>query len=359
MTGLEIRYLKEVEKSSYWQNILALKNKGLFFYSSEWINFLKEYLQAEDFSLGVFTREGQLLAFLNLLVKDGPLGRVANSSPFYGSNGGIIIDLSLPQNIQMQIKKKLLSYIPLFEKENNVVLTCIITNPLYQDDDFYRKSLEWDYEDYRIGQLTFLPESEEDLFPLFHYKTRNVIRKAQKFGFEVYKAERMEELEVFYRIHRENMEAIGGKAKDFEFFENVLFNSNCKCDLLIATYKDEIAAGLLLFHFGDVVEYYNPVIKHEYRTYQPLSLLIYEAMREAVKQGKKIWNWGGTWKGQEGVYRFKSRWGTKDMNYYYFIRFSSPEKKEMFLGCEAQFLIDNYKYFYTVPFTQLKREKDG
>ena len=47
------------------------------------------------------------------------------------------------------------------------------------------------------------------------------------------------------------------------------------------------------------------------------------------------------------------------MNYYYFIRFSSMEKKEVFLGCEAQFLIDNYKYLYTVPFTQLKREKDG
>jgi len=354
MRDLKIQYLKKVQNLDYLRNTLALKNKGLFFHSSEWINFLRQYLNAEDLSLGVFTKEGQMLAFLNLLVKEGPLGKVANSSPYYGSNGGIILDLSLPEELQIQVKYKLLSYIPMFEKENNVILTCIITNPLYQDDEFYRKNLDWDFEDYRIGQLTFLPESEEKLFSLFHYKTRNMIRKAQKFGFKIYKTKNLQEVELFYEIHKENMETIGGRAKDLNFFKNALFNSDCKWDLWLVSYENEIAAGLLLFYFGDDVEYFTPVIKHKYRSHQPLSLLIYEAMREAVRQGKKIWNWGGTWKDQEGVYRFKSKWGTTDMNYYYFIKFSSPKKKEIFLSCDIQFLIDNYKYFYTVPFNQLK-----
>ena len=58
-----------------------------------------------------------------------------------------------------------------------------------------------------------------------------------------------------------------------------------------------------------------------YRSEQPLSVLIFRAMQDAIKEkGSKHWNWGGTWKSQHGVYRFKSRWGAHDNKYRYHIK---------------------------------------
>ena len=76
-------------------------------------------------------------------------------------------------------------------------------------------------------------------------------------------------------------------------------------------------------------------------------------MKAAVRSRAKWWNWGGTWKTQTGVYHFKNRWGALDMNYYYFIRFSMPERAGLFLSSTKELLLSNYGYFFTVPFDRL------
>jgi len=353
VSKIEIEYLKNIENADLLRDNLAIENKGLFFHSSARINFLKDYLKAKDLSIGALIN-GKLVGFLNLLIKDGPFGKVANSSPYYGSNGGIILDLTLPEELQIEIKKSLIDFTYRVEQENNMVLTCIITNPLYQDADFYRKGFKHDFEDYRIGQLTPLPDSEEKLFLMFHYKTRNMIRKAQKFGFDIYTTHKEKDVDFLYETHKENIGQMKGLAKTKDYFEKSLFHSDYEWNLWIASYKSERAAAMLLYKFGDVIEYVTPVIKHKYRSHQSLSLLIYEAMKEATKAKRKWWNWGGTWKTQDGVYRFKKRWGAIDMNYYYFIRFSSSKKKEAFTNSSKEFLLSNYKYFYIVPFSLIK-----
>ena len=77
----------------------------------------------------------------------------------------------------------------------------------------------------------------------------------------------------------------------------------------IAEYENKVIAALLVFLYNQPAEYYTPVILNEYRPLQPMSGLIYQAMQEAITCGMKWWNWGGTWKSQDGVYRFKKSWG--------------------------------------------------
>jgi len=69
----------------------------------------------------------------------------------------------------------------------------------------------------------------------------------------------------------------------------------------------EVMPQHLLFYYGKTIEYFTPVFRNEYRSYQPMSLLIYQAMVDGAKAGYERWNWGGTWENQEGVYRFKSK----------------------------------------------------
>jgi hypothetical protein len=352
MSDIKIAYLREISNADEERDRLAIANKGLFFHSSARINFLKQYLNAEDLSIAACV-DGRLVGYLNMLAKQGPLGKVANSSPFFGSNGGIIVDLTLPESQQIDIKLRLIDAYYRVERENDISLTCIITNPLYSDEDFYRQNFIPYMEDYRIGQLTPLPISEEAIFPLIHSKTRNLVRKAQKFGFDVHTGRDKEDVDFLWNTHKENMEDIGGKAKEKDYFEKSLFHSDYPWELWIASYKDEKAAAMLLYKYGSIIEYVTPVIKLKYRSEQPLSLLIFEAMKRAIKNGATWWNWGGTWKTQDGVYHFKNRWGAVDKNYYYFIRFSKPEACTTFTNSNKETLLSYYNYFFTIPFSKL------
>ena len=89
----------------------------------------------------------------------------------------------------------------------------------------------------------------------------------------------------------------------------------------------------------------------KYRELQTLSGLIYSAMQDGVQDKFKFWNWGGTWKTQESLYRFKSRWGSIDNEYRYIFDVS---RKDIF-DSNPTALLNEYSFFYTVPFYMLKK----
>ena len=52
----------------------------------------------------------------------------------------------------------------------------------------------------------------------YHYKTRNMVRKALKEGITIRQRPEQDALKWLYTIHTENMAAIGGKHKSWQFF---------------------------------------------------------------------------------------------------------------------------------------------
>ena len=177
-----------------------------------------------------------------------------------------------------------------------------------------------------------------------------MVRKAMKEGIKV----EVDNQAVGFLIdtHKANMKAIGGKPKSQKFFELLpsYYKSGIDFNIYVAKYNNETIAALLLFYFNDTVEYYTPVIIEKYRDKQSLSLIIYEAMIDASKKSYKLWNWGGTWATQGGVYTFKKRWGTRDVNYYYHIQINN----EHLLKVSKQNLLNHYEDFFVIPFDKLK-----
>lgn len=144
---------------------------------------------------------------------------------------------------------------------------------------------------------------------------------------------------------------IGGMAKPRRFFDLIpsYFEAERDYRIYVAKIGNELVAAVLVFFYNRVVEYYTPVIKKEYRDTQALSAVIFRAMCDAADSEFAWWNWGGTWLSQDGVYRFKSRWGTKDMRYKYLIQVSNAAV----LDTPRTELATSYPYFYTVPFSIL------
>ena len=83
---------------------------------------------------------------------------------------------------------------------------------------------------------------------------------------------------------------------------------------------------------------------------QPLTHLIFKAMKDAVIYKKsKYWNWGGTWlNGQEGVYRFKKKFGAVDFKYKYHI-YANKDLKSL-SDKKIKDISNNLPYYYLRPY---------
>lgn len=330
---LEQQYTAFVENNS----------NSMFYHTLQYRELLRGFMDCETDYLLCIDKNTSVRAVLPLFCKEGRYGKVYNSLPFYGSNGGILAENNEARLTIIQYYNQLVT---------DSISATIITSPL--DNIPQPTDLKYDLQDYRIGQLTFFTENShaEDLMTSFHYKTRNMIRKSQKNNIEVRIENTAKAIEYLYQTHIENMQEIGGQPKTKLFFDlfPIHFQQGKDYDIYLAYLNEEPIAAMLLFYHKKTVEYYTPVISHAYRELQPLSLLIFEAMQEAVSRGFSCWNWGGTWASQEGVYRFKQRWGTTDINYYYYTQLNNED----IFYASKEILLEDYKYFFVLPFQYLK-----
>jgi hypothetical protein len=149
------------------------------------------------------------------------------------------------------------------------------------------------------------------------------------------------------------MAKIGAPPKPPVFFENLTKYLDGKTELWVAYHDNTPVAALLLLKHNGIVDYYTPAIIEEFRSLQPLSLLIFTAMQHATKNNCKYWNWGGTAPGLSGVYRFKKRWATTDHPYNYYTVMCNDNLKQL----SPQILQDAFPGFYSIPYSCLDQDK--
>lgn len=355
--AIQIKVLNSNLEADYLQ-LLADAPAAMFNHSLRYRKFLQQILgDAENHYLLAY-KEGELVASLPLFLKQGPLGSAVNSLPFYGSNGGLLAKSSACESVV----SALFAAFTDFCEEREVICSTLIESPIDPQKELYG-SYSSDYLDERIGQVTKLPEQaestivEQRLLGIYHQKTRNMVRKGLKGGFEVGHDGSHKTLKALHTIHKENIRSIGGLAKSWSVFEAIrdVFEYGEDYRIYTASHHGKIVSALLIFYFKGIVEYFTPATLEAYRSHQPLSLLIFKAMRDAiVERGATHWNWGGTWISQDGVYQFKSRWGTTDHPYRYHIRIYRG--LSYFHGKHKVDLLKGYPYFYTLPFSALEQE---
>lgn len=326
---------------------------GLIYGSLAYRAFLKSILpDAEDTYLLAF--EGDRLAgALPCFIARKPQGAIINSLPFYGSHGGVLF---APNSDEDATARALLDALDGLARAEQALSVTLISNPLHANSTLHSNYFGAQFTDDRIGQFTPLPAgaNAEEIMQACHSKTRNMIRKGQKSGFVIRHDGSEEALRHLWKLHQENMSAIDGIAKPWEVFAAIRTNFVYDRDyrVLVAEKDGTVAAALLVFFYNLTAEYFTPASLAAYRSEQPLSLLIFEAMQDAAHRGCTRWNWGGTWPTQHGVYLFKSRWGTQDIPYRYFIR-EYPEHGSLRHRARTDLLRD-YQYFYTIPFSVLE-----
>lgn len=330
--------------SDDYESFLLGRPDTLFYHSSRYQRMLVELLACRQETRIVLDDLGRITAAMPLMAMDGPFGTILNSLPFYGSNGGLVGEDASAQDALRLAYRELAS-------GPGVAAATFIENPLSLTGP---AGLPHDLVDERIGQLTPLPTGDDPaalLMAMFHQKTRNMVRKAEKVGVVVEIDN--DAMAFVVETHEENMREIGGTPKSRRFFDLVprCFRPGTDYDVYAARIGTTLVAALLVFYFNRTVEYFTPVVKAQFRDTQALSGIIFRALTDAARAGYLWWNWGGTWLSQDGVHRFKSRWGTQDILYHYYTAVRNAE----LLNAKPAELLSAYPNFFTVPFSALAR----
>jgi len=340
----------ELEPS--WNEFVASRDAALFYASLEFRDLLaRVLLNARPHYLLALDGDrvcGVLPAFA---AHHPTLGKVLNSLPYYGSNGGFVTDG------RAETAQALLAAYLHLESSIGCVASTLVSSPFDGERVEYEKGLAATFRDNRIGQVTPLPSPsasmEDELFALYDDTARRNVRKARKSGVTWETRRDFDAFLYLHRTHAKNIHAVGGLPKELAFFRAVADGISEKHWRLYVANSDEQPIGaLLVFRFNRTVEYYTPAISEDFRPLQPLSLLVHEAMREAASDGYRWWNWGGTWRSQTGVYRFKRKWGAVDMPYHYYTRITD----RTLLGRTRSELLEAFPHFFVLPFEQLAPE---
>ena len=317
----------------------------LIYYSYQYTAFLTDLLSCADESIRLQNSESD--DRIPLLVKDGTFGRVANSLPFFGSHGGPVVAGESDEN-RLAL---LLALEGLIGSQTYSSVT-VVENPFTPLSITEVSALNFLKEvDARVSQITCWPENteatEESLMAIFHQKTRNAIRKGLLRVGEI--KETTKDTEVFeflVREHISSIKSLGGQPKERYVFESLRKNLPDYFHIYAAYSKEnELASALLTLEYEQTVEYFTPVTTPEFRESQILSALIFTIMQQKFQKGFRYWNWGGTWQSQEGVYRFKNRFGAQDFPYRYFHWCNDQIQSK-----SSSQLLDAYPYWYTRKF---------
>ncbi len=343
-----VSILEQNEWDAY-ETYVANHSQSMLPHSWRWLEMIQLNTGSSPKAIVVWDTDriaGTLPFFIS---QDKGHGCVLNSLPFFGSQSGILAD---PGHLE-DIFSLILPHLDQAAKDYNCVASTIIASMVDQNAVHYRTIWKPTFEDERVGQMVDMPSDPEALMQdIFVGKRRNNIRNAQRKGVIVNEGVNETSLGWLRQKHEEVIGFKGGIVKPIAFFDWCFeaAQDSSFCKFYFASVDDRLAAGMIIFYYKNYVEYCLPVIDHQYSSYNPLALLIYEGMVDAVKNGKRFWNFGGTWLSQTNLYRFKKEFGADDYPYSYFTKVYD----ERILTLFPQTLLKAFPYYFVVPFSQLK-----
>lgn len=309
-----------------------------------------------DHALGLYT-SSPFLAFLQRVVPGasvhwlsangprGPVGvlpialadaggwRVGNSLPFYGSHGGPIIQPGLNPEESQAVQAALWQALDQWAVQQHCAAVTVVEHPFRPIDAALAGQAGYAVVDERLGMVKPLVggSSREAVLAGCHLKLRNAIRKGDRLGLTVREANDTATLQWLQRVHEASISAMGGRAKPWAVFEQLVHHLPMgQASRVFAAFQggQPVAAVLMLMTDGTTAEYFTPVVEPSHRDLQALPSLLATVMAQLAGEGFVWWNWGGTWPSQEGVYRFKQRWGGEERPYRYFAKLYRQELKQ-------------------------------
>ncbi len=119
-------------------------------------------------------------------------------------------------------------------------------------------------------------------------------------------------MRTFYHLHTLTRKRIGLPPQPRGYFEalRAVLSENGACEVMLAWKGTEAVAGLVLLKHKGRVSVEFAASEYGFHRVSPTHLLFWIAIQRACAEGYRVFDFGRTWVGNEGLMQFKNRWGT-------------------------------------------------
>lgn len=175
-----------------------------------------------------------------------------------------------------------------------------------------------EYHTYHLA----LDRQPEVLFRSFHKNCiQRAVKKAKREAMEIVIGKTEEDMKAFYRLNLMTRKKHGVPVQPYRFFRNLwdtLFPRGM-LSLLLALYKGKAVGGVIVLWFKGMAYYKFGASDKNFIQLRGNQLLMWEAILLAQKKGCHTFDFGRTSSVNEGLSRYKGRWGTRKVPFSYFL----------------------------------------
>lgn len=147
-----------------------------------------------------------------------------------------------------------------------------------------------------IWFLDLKGKTEEGILKGMRKTTRNLIRRAQKDGVEVFASDDpIRDLPAFLELHNETRKRHHFTPYTTNFFRAEIshFAPKKQCTLYLARYQGRILAASIHMHVGKETSYHHGASSFEYSKIPASYLLQWKAIQDALARGDHVYNFWG------------------------------------------------------------------
>lgn len=294
--------------SASWDDNV-LKNNGSFLQSYQWSELQKKL--GHDFERLQLDEVVALMLCLKL-----PMGKdylYCPRGPVFG-----VGDMNGLKELLSIIKKKITGQTIFFRIEPQ----------LKKNDDLEKKLMDLGFIKTAQAQpantrIIDLKNTDENILRQMQHATRYSIKTAEKRGVKIIRAQTVAEknklFDGFWKLFKETNQRHKLKSYNENYYREILnLDGACRSEIFAAQYENTVISAALIVCYGKTATYlYSSSIKGFGRLNAP-TLVVWEAIREAQRQGYDIFDlWGvsHTNKAWSGLTAFKESFGGQEINY--------------------------------------------
>lgn len=268
-----------------WENFLLSRSRQPFFQSWNW-GELQKNLHNDILRLGIYDNRKFVGVCLAVIVnaKRGSFLHLRHG-PVFVSFSKKYLDKLLYYLTQEAKKRKILfiRVSPLVEKDNKIM--SILKARGMRSSAIHNMDAE-------MCWVLDLDKTEDELLRQMRKTTRYLIKRGEGSGLRVVRGD-ADDIHTFLTLYQKTARKHGfvphrGIAEEFR-----IFHKDKQAELLFVKSKDKIVSGALVLFYGDQGVYHHGASDFSYEYLSPSYLLQWEAIKEAKRRGKKVYNFWG------------------------------------------------------------------
>ena len=279
---MEVRELKD---KKVWESFIIKYSPVALFQSWNWGEVIRKMGQ-NFWRIGVYDNDGKLVAIAQVIkvkarrgtflhVRHGPVLSAVNEKYFK-----FFIDFL--KSLGKKEKAGFIRISPLLDNSDE-------NQQFFRNFGFRNAPIQ--AMDGEYCWVLDIDKSENELLSGMRKTTRYLIRQAEKLGVEIVKSKKIEDLDQFFSLYKETarrQKFIQHKGIKQEF-EELLKDDQI---ILFKGYhqKNLLAAALIIFYNNQAIYHHSASVEQKI----PVNYLLqWEAIKEAKKRGKSIYNFWG------------------------------------------------------------------